>query len=433
MKIILRAFERFTPDPFFLALGLTLAVAVLSVLLTPVGAVEIAQFWGEGFSSLLAFTMQMVLMLLGGLVLAESRPIQKFLIYMASRLRTPSSAIVAVTLVSAVGCWINWGLGLVVAAFFAVAVARNLGRAPFALLVAASYSGMLVWHGGLSGSIPLSVNTEGHPLQGLLGGTLSVEQTLFSLPNLILVGQLLFILPLVCVFMLRWSVDVQVPMTLQVPEGDQDTNDSLTPARRWERQSWPALFVLLLGFVYLGSQIINGNFQLDLNQVNLILYVLAVAAHGSVSAFVAAVERSAGKVGPLLVQYPLYAGIMGIVSKSGLGVLISESMIRWSTAQSLPLLTFLSAGVLNIFVPSGGGQWAIQGPIAIRAAQAVGADVPKVIMSVAWGDAWTNMIQPFWALPVLAIAGLKASDIMGYCAVITVVSGVLIGSVLWLV
>ena len=132
----------------------------------------------------------------------------------------------------------------------------------------------------------------------------------------------------------------------------------------------------------------------------------------------------------IAIQFPFYAGIMAIMVKTGLATTLSEAFVSLATADSLPLYTFLSAGLLNLFVPSGGGQWAVQAPVMIPAAQALGADLPRVAMAVAWGDAWTNLLQPFWALPLLALAGLRAKDIMGYCLVQLVVVGVVVGVVL---
>ncbi|MEE2862128.1 MAG: TIGR00366 family protein, partial [Pseudomonadota bacterium] len=118
--------------------------------------------------------------------------------------------------------------------------------------------------------------------------------------------------------------------------------------------------------------------------------------------------------------------------QSGLAASLSEWFVSISTAQTLPFWSFIAAGIVNIFVPSGGGQWAVQAPVMLPAAQALGADLPRVAMAVAWGDAWTNLLQPFWALPMLGIAGLQAKDIMGFCVINLVVVGTVVGGVLYL-
>ena len=134
----------------------------------------------------------------------------------------------------------------------------------------------------------------------------------------------------------------------------------------------------------------------------------------------------------IVIQFPFYAGIMAIMTGSGLAASLSEFFVSISSADTLPFWSFISAGIINIFIPSGGGQRAVQAPIMLPAAQAQNADIPKVIMGVAWGDAWTNLLQPFWALPMLGIAGLKPRDIMGFCVVALLFTGIIIGTVLLL-
>ena len=140
-----------------------------------------------------------------------------------------------------------------------------------------------------------------------------------------------------------------------------------------------------------------------------------------------AVDTSSG----IILQFPLYAGLMGMMVDSGLAISMSQWFVEISTKQSFPVITFLSAGIVNFFVPSGGGQWAVQAPIVVPAANQLGVPISQAAMAVAWGDAWTNMIQPFWALPLLALSGLKLRQIMGYCIVILIWSGVLIGSMIY--
>jgi short-chain fatty acids transporter len=129
----------------------------------------------------------------------------------------------------------------------------------------------------------------------------------------------------------------------------------------------------------------------------------------------------------IILQFPFYGGIMGIMTETGLAATIANAFVNISSADTLPFWAFLSGGLINMFIPSGGGQWAVQGPIMVDAAAQLNADMPKVAMGVAWGDAWTNMIQPFWTLPLLAIAGLSIRNIMGYTAVVLIISGIVIG------
>jgi len=138
-------------------------------------------------------------------------------------------------------------------------------------------------------------------------------------------------------------------------------------------------------------------------------------------------QGQVGGAAGIIIQFPFYAGIMGMMTDSGLAATLSRGFVAISNEVTFPLFTFLAAGIVNIFVPSGGGQWAVQAEIMLGAGEELGVSAARTAMSVAWGDAWTNMIQPFWALPALAIAGLSAKDIMGYCLMVLLFSGVVIG------
>ena len=160
--------------------------------------------------------------------------------------------------------------------------------------------------------------------------------------------------------------------------------------------------------------------------MNTIFLFLAIALHGTPKRLLQSLQQAVKGGSGIIIQFPFYAGIMAVMVQSGLAESMSQWLISFASAQSLPVLTFVSAGIVNIFVPSGGGQWAVQAPVVLPAAAELGADISRVAMAVAWGDAWTNLIQPFWALPVLAIAGLKAKDIMGFCLVQLIITGVII-------
>jgi short-chain fatty acids transporter len=169
---------------------------------------------------------------------------------------------------------------------------------------------------------------------------------------------------------------------------------------------------------------------LNLNSVIGLFLFLAILLHQTPANLLKSLQEGVSGGSGIIIQFPFYAGIMAVMKDSGMALQISQSFVTISSAETLPFWSFISAGLVNIFVPSGGGQWALQAPIVIPAAIELGAEINRVAMAVAWGDAWTNLIQPFWALPVLAIAGLKAKDIMGFCLIQLLVSGVIISAIL---
>jgi len=422
--------ERYLPDPFLFVIILTVVVFGLGLGLTDSSPVQMVAFWGEGFWALLAFSMQMVLVLVTGFVLASSPIFKKGLGKLASFAKSPGSAILWVTIVSLAASWINWGFGLVIGALFAKELAKRVENVDYRLLIASAYSGFLIWHAGFSGSIPLSIATEGHPFVDKIG-IIPTTETIFSSYNLIIVAALLIIVPLLNRMMMpskEETITVDPKVLVEPKVEELPTKSEMTPAARLEN-SWILSAVIgVLGISYIAYYFIQNGFALTLDVVNFMFLFLGILFHGTPRKYLVAVQEAVKGAGAIIVQFPFYAGIMGMMTASGLAAVISEAFVNISTVNTFPLFAFLSAGLVNFFVPSGGGQWAVQAPIMLEAAEMLGSDPAKVAMAVAWGDAWTNMIQPFWALPALAIAGLKAKDIMGFCVIVLVVSGVVIGA-----
>ncbi|MGB6406608.1 MAG: short-chain fatty acid transporter [Planococcus donghaensis] len=422
--------ERYLPDPFLFVIILTVVVFGLGLGLTDSSPIQMVAFWGEGFWALLAFSMQMVLVLVTGFVLASSPIFKKGLGKLASFAKSPGSAILWVTIVSLAASWINWGFGLVIGALFAKELAKRVENVDYRLLIASAYSGFLIWHAGFSGSIPLSIATEGHPFADKIG-IIPTSETIFSSYNLIIVAALLIIVPLLNRMMMpkkEETVTVDPKVLIEPTVEELPTKANMTPAERLENSWILSMVIGVLGIAFIVYYFANNGFALTLDVVNFMFLFLGILFHGTPRKYLIAVQEAVKGAGAIIVQFPFYAGIMGMMTASGLAAVISEAFVSISTVDTFPLFAFLSAGLVNFFVPSGGGQWAVQAPIMLEAAEMLGSEPAKVAMAVAWGDAWTNMIQPFWALPALAIAGLKAKDIMGFCVIVLVVSGVVIGA-----
>ncbi len=421
MKVASRAI---VPTPFEIAILLTLFVLLLATLFTNSSVTENLSFWGQGFWSLLTFMTQMCLILLGGFVVATSRPVGRCLQSLAKIPQSALQVYLCTFGVSAVACWINWGLGLVVGAFFAKEVARQNPQAHFPLLVATSYMGFIFWHGGLSGSIPLTVGTAGNFSEKWLGDLIHFDQTVFSFFNLSLVACLLVSLSLLIIVLSRRVNRQGSVVAFQGDEEIAQEDGGIDESSIFSRPSFFVIVALMIFFLVL--QISQGDFGFSLNQINFLLIVFGLILHGSLQAYMEAVQRGCRRLAPILVQYPLYAGIMGIMVQSGLAINISDAFVAVSSEATFPVYMFLSAGLVNLFVPSGGGQWAVQAPVVIEGAQQLGVPFWKVILAVSWGDAWTNLAQPFWALPLLSIVGLGIRDILPYCLQALLLSGIVI-------
>ena len=418
--------ERYLPDPYIFVVLLTLVAAAAAIVFEGRAPMDVVRWWGNGFWGLLTFAMQMLLVLLTGYMLASTPLVKKLLSRLAGLSGSAGGAIVLVSVVSLAASWINWGFGLVVGALFAKEIARQI-RVDYRLLVASAYSGFIIWHGGLAGSIPLTIATEGHFSADQIG-IVPTSDTIFAAFNLAIVVALFIAVPLVNRLMLpdeKDSIYVD-PAKLATAEPERADSDDRRPAARLENSTVLAMLIGFAGLAYLFDYYVIRGASLNLNVINFTFLFLAIVLHRTPRRLLASLDEAIRGGAGIVIQFPFYAGIMAIMMDSGLAASLSEWFVSISTAATLPLWTFISAGIVNVFVPSGGGQWAVQSPIVIASAQALGADIPRVAMAVAWGDAWTNMLQPFWALPVLAIAGLKAKDIMGFCLIQLFVSGIII-------
>jgi len=423
-EVFSRWAERWVPDPFVLALILTL-ITLLGGFALSGSVATVLQGWYGGFSStpLLAFALQMCLILVTGQALASSPPVQRVVRAVA---RVPKRTPEAAGLVALIACLtglIQWGLGAVVAAFVVREIAQSAaedGRPmDIPVLGAAAYAGLAVWHGGLSGSAPLKAAESAQFTQGTTPA-IPVSETLFSSLNLVVSGGLLILLPLMCFAL--------APRVALVPEVSAP---SLATAVRTKR-SLLGLFVGGLAVVLVIYGWVQGEVAFDLNSVNLFFLALALAAHGSIRSFLDSVSDGARGAGAIIVQFPLYFGILGVMQASGIIERLSSAMASVASTTTFPLLTFLSAGLVNFFVPSGGGQWALQSDVLLTSAAALDLDSARTVMAFAYGDEWTNLLQPFWALPLLAITGLKARQIAGYTAILAIGMGLYVGLVLLL-
>ena len=443
IRACVKVVQRFLPEPFIFAVILTVVAFLIAMPVCRQTPLEVVEHWGNGVWSLLAFAMQMALVLVCGSALAAAPVVKKGISALASLPKTPAGAIAVVTGVSAVACWLNWGFGLIVGVIFAKEIARKLRGVDYRLLIASAYSGFVVWHAGISGSIPLTMATPGTGLKEITRGALvnpvPISQTVLDPHNLIMV--VLVIAALVLVNSLMHPKEGQVvsvdPLLLR-EEPEKPAAKPETPAEKMENSRLLSWIISLLGLSYVVIKLFFRGGSLDLNTVILIFLFLGIILHKTPLAYVGAFTKAATGAAGILLQFPFYAGIMGIimgVGKSGicLGTVISDACISISNPTTYPLLTFLCAAILNMFVPSGGGHWAIQAPIMFSAGADLGVDPGLTGMAIAWGDAWTNLIQPFWAIPALAIAKLNAKDIMGFCLIDLVVSGIIIcsGLLIW--
>ena len=450
-----RTFKQLLPSPFSIAIILTLVSFALAFVFTKPQAkgmgyvIDLAEYWEKGLwnQPLLVFAMQMMLMLVLGHALALSKPIDKGLEYLIPKLDSTAKAALVVCFLTLCVAFINWGLGLVFGALFARKVADfklKLGQPlNYPLIGAAGYSGLMVWHGGFSGSAPVKANDVGH-IKELVAGqaeliqklpdVVSINETLFSTMNLTASILLLLIVPFAFWILGKKTGNKAFSLTSKMKMNtfyDAPQGAEKIDLKFGVSQTIGGLIIAYAIYAAL-SDPSGGLSFLTPNFINLCLLGLALFAHRNIHSFLSAIDEAIGGAAGILIQFPLYFGIMGIMRDSGLINMMAEFLASNSTAFSFPIITFFSAGLINVFIPSGGGQWAVQGPILIQTATELNIPLGKAIMAMAYGDQLTNMLQPFWALPLLGITGLKAKEILPYTLLIMGVGGIIFLSCLML-
>ncbi len=427
----LKSLTNILPSPFSIAIILTSISFIAAYFLTPVGKIsetpvfDILGFWETGFWDLLKFGMQMMLMLVLGHTLALTKPVDKLVRIFSQSGTNTANAAFTVTFFTILVSLFNWGLGLI----FGAVLARKTGefaeekgyKLNYPLIGAAGYSGLMVWHGGLSGSAPLKVAEKGHFLSDKIG-VIPLSETVFSDMNITVSIALIIILPVIMFLIGKNAKAKKVKLKHNI-QLKKTVKKNLKGA---EKLDYSKIFALLLSIPILTAGIYKsvkiGNLSvLNPNYINFILLGLGILLHGTISSFIKAANEAIKGASGILLQFPLYAGIMGVMKYSGLTDVLSDFFVSVSNQNTFSVFTLLSGGLVNIFVPSGGGQWAVQGPVITEAAKQLGVSVSKTVMALAYGDELTNMLQPFWALPLLAITGLKAKQIIPYTLILMIV------------
>ena len=420
------------PDAFLFVIILTFITFLLSLGFTESNSLEIVNAWGNGLPKLFTFTAQICIIMITAHALAHTDPIEKLLNKAGSLPTSANQAYALVAFVSGIASLFAWSFGLIVggliAKFVAIGCQKKSIKVHYPLIVASAYSGYVIWHMGYSSSAALFVASENHSLIQEIG-IIPVTDTIFSSFNIFMALVTLLTITILAPLMRpkdsKTIIEVNAKKLFKKEEKGIKRISSIAEVIENNRKI-SFLFGLIILFFILNTFYTKG-FSLDLNIVSWTFLCLGLLLSNSSIHYVKLVNNAAITVGPIILQYPFYAGIMGIMADTGLINILANKIVLVSSADTLPFFSFLSGGLVNMFIPSGGGQWAVQGPVMIEAAEILGVNPSYVVLGVAYGDQWTNMIQPFWTIPLLAIAGLHMRQIMGYTFVIFIFTGFIFG------
>jgi short-chain fatty acids transporter len=423
-----RITERWVPDAWVICMILTLAAIALAMLGAGAGIEETVLAWGGGVWKLLELAMQFTLALVAAHACAVSPPVYRWLDRLA-RLPDPERPLQAVALVgifSVITGYLNWALTLVACALFVPFVLHRNPRVDVRVLIASAYLGIgTVWQSGLSSSAPLILATPGNPLiapgtgEPIVDRLYPVTETLFNAFNLgyaalmafVGIGAALLLHPRRAPFTLPAA---EVERMLPQPPGAEPAPD--TPAGRVDAlRLWVLLATVLLAYP-LGHSIATRGFGTSwtINAYNTVFLAAALLLHGRPISFLRACRDGLDAAWGIVLQFPFYGGIFGIMQGTGLGTWLGEVFVSVSSAHSFPWLVYAYSAVLDLFVPSAGSKWLIEAPYLISAGNTLGVSPVTVVLAYAYGDSTANLIHPFWSLPMLAVTGRRFGDVVGY-------------------
>jgi short-chain fatty acids transporter len=419
VAIVLTAWsQRTIPSAFAIACLLTLVTFALALVAGGASPRVVIAQWGDGFWALLPFAMQMSLVVLTGYLVSTAPVVDRMFARLARLARTPRAAVVLMALASMLLAWVHWGLSLLGCAMLVRHIARAQPRADYRLLVAVAYFGMgATWHSGLSASAPLLVATPGHFLEARIG-LIPVTATIFHPFNLLLTVVVVALLTA-----MAWAMHPAPAHTVAVDVAALDSIErfeppippaSLAGAARLDHGPLLNAVIAACGGLWLLHHFASAGFQLTLDVLNFAFLMLAVALHGNPASLLAAADRGSRLLAGVVVQFPFYAGMYGVIQGTRLAEVLGNWLASTASPRWFPLLLYWYSGIVNYFVPSGGSKWAIEAPYLIDAASRLQVPIDQVVVAYAWGDMATDLIQPFWALPLLAAARLDFRDIMGY-------------------
>lgn len=438
--------ERNMPNPYLFAILLTFIAYIMGLVLTNNGPMDMLKHWYAGFWKYLTFAMQMVLILVTGHALAIAPGVHPFLKKLAQIPKTGGQAVLMTAYIATIMTYLHWGLGLIVAAIFAREVAKQgfIKKIPlhYPLLAAAAYTGQMVWHVGPSSSAGLLSATKGHVFEKIIG-IVPVTESIFTWYAILMAIMLCLIVVPITMWLMTpkdedshgidrllgaEKVSAEIAGEAKLEKGNNSApvkNKGL--ADILENSTLISYVVGLAGIIYIVYYFATKGVDLNLDIFNFIFLAAGIILHRTPIRYVRAItEATPGSAG-IILQFPFYAGIMGLISFSGLAAIITTWFLGFATAATFPVITWLVAGLVNLFIPSGGGEWGVIGGIISEISLKLGVPVGKSIVAYGCGDMWTNMFQPFWAIALLGITGLRARDIMGYCIVLMVVAAPFIG------
>ncbi|MDI3298111.1 MAG: TIGR00366 family protein [Bacillota bacterium] len=412
--------ERWFPDALVFALAAIVVVfaAGLAVGSTPA---ELVKDFGDGFWGLIPFTMQMTMIIVGGYVVASSPPVRRLIAWLATLPRSPRGAVAFIAFFATFTSLISWGFSLIFSGLLVRELAQRMRGLDYRAAGAAAYLGLgSIWALGLSSSAALMMATQGSIPPALLkiSGVIPLSQTIFTWQSLATAVILLVLSVLVAWFSAPAAARSKTAETYGVPVGLPEVRlePRRTPGEWLEYSPLLTVLVAVVGLVYLGQVLAAKGpmAALDLNTYNLLFLMVGMLLHWRPRAFVRAVGEAVPAAAGVLIQFPFYAGIFGMITLSPISRDLAQFFVHISSKGSYPILVSLYSALLGLFVPSGGSKWVIEAPYVLQAARDLHVHLGWVVQIYNAAEALPNLVNPFWMLPVLGLLNVRARELVGY-------------------
>jgi short-chain fatty acids transporter len=428
--------QRWFPDAFVFAL-VGLIVVVVAGSLMGIAMRDLVKYFGDGFWSLIPFTMQMAIIIVGGYVVATSPPVHKLIRWLASLPRTPRAAVAFVAFFSMATAMLSWGLSLIFSGVLVREIVRNVRAIDYRSIGAAAYLGTgSVWALGLSSSAALVMATPSAIPTALLkiSGVIPLRDTIYSWQS-VATAAVLMVAGVVLAYLSAPMSSTKTAESFGVTEGLelQKMEERRAPAEWLEYAPVLSIAVGALGMAYL-AQVLAARgplAALDLNTYNLLFLMLGLLLHWRPRSFIRAVNNAVPATAGVLIQFPFYGGIFGIITLSPISKDLAHFFVSFSSTNTYPILVAIYSAILGMFVPSGGSKWIIEAPYVLQAAKDLHVNLGWVVQIYNTSEALPNLINPFWMLPLLGLLKVRARDLIGYGLVYFFVNSVLVLFLTW--
>jgi short-chain fatty acids transporter len=430
--------EKWFPDAYVFAAIAVVVVcgAALAMGRTPA---QVSVDFGKSFWNLIPFTMQMAFVVIGGYIVAVSGPVRRIINVLAAVPKEPKTAVAYVGFLAMLASLLSWGFSMIFAGILMREISKRVKGVDYRAMGAAGYLGLgSVWALGLSSSAALLMATKGSIPPALLkiSGIITLGETLFTWQNLVMI--------VVLVVLSVWICYASTPTADKAKTAEmagivyQDSHEEIgspqTPGEKLEFNPALTLVLVALGVVYLYDVFSTkgGLAALDLNTYNFMFLIAGMLLHWSPRSFLRAAAKAVPMTGGVLLQFPLYAGIFGVLMGSGLNEVLAKFFVSISTQETLPLVGGIYSAILGLFLPSGGGKWVVEAPYLLEAANQLHVNLAWMVQVYNAAEALPNFINPFWMLPLMGLTGVKARDLAGYSTLQLIFHTPVVLILLWL-